>query len=213
MAEIEEQLAYREANREAVAAFHTTRILGRSPRLVLDEDAKKFMVTSAADLVKANPDVLDFSQVAGCRLDIHENRSELRQKDEKGHSVSYDPPRYEYSYYFYIDIAVNHPYFDQIRYSLSSSSVKTGELRMRDTADIQQILADFGSPEADKYREYLKLGMEIRSVLDAMRLSLPIPAPVTDAPPAEPVTCPFCGASTIPDENGRCEYCGSSVIA
>ena len=32
------------------------------------------------------------------------------------------------------------------------------------------------------------------------------------AAPKTAVTCPHCGASTIPDENGRCEYCGGSVV-
>ena len=68
--EIKEQLSYREENRQAVAAFHTTRSLGRNTKVLLDEDAGKFMVTGARDLAQANPDVLDFSQVTGCELDI-----------------------------------------------------------------------------------------------------------------------------------------------
>ena len=48
--EIKEQLDYREANREAVAAFNTTRSLGGTTKVLIDEDAGKFMVTSARDL-------------------------------------------------------------------------------------------------------------------------------------------------------------------
>ena len=40
-ASIQEQLNYREANREAVAAFHTTRSLGKNTKLLLDEDNRK----------------------------------------------------------------------------------------------------------------------------------------------------------------------------
>ena len=32
------------------------------------------------------------------------------------------------------------------------------------------------------------------------------------AAPKTAVTCPHCNASTIPDENGRCEYCGGSML-
>ena len=32
------------------------------------------------------------------------------------------------------------------------------------------------------------------------------------AAPKAAVTCPHCGASTIPDEEGRCEYCGSALM-
>ena len=37
--EIKEQLDYREANREKVAAFRTTRTLGERTKVLLDEDA------------------------------------------------------------------------------------------------------------------------------------------------------------------------------
>ena len=112
VAEIGEQLRYREANQTAVQAFHTTRDLGKYTRVLIDDNAKKFMITSAKDLASANPDVLDFDQVTGCMLDVDESRSELKTKDDSGKSVSYNPPRYEYSYNFYITVRVNHPYFD-----------------------------------------------------------------------------------------------------
>ena len=50
VAEIEAQLAYREANKDAVAAFNVTQTLGDSTKVLIDEDAGKFMVTSARDL-------------------------------------------------------------------------------------------------------------------------------------------------------------------
>ena len=81
------------------------------------------MVTRARNLVEANPDVLDFADVTGCNLDIDESRSELKRKDKDGKEVSYNPPRYEYSYDFYITIFVNNPYFDEIRFQINSSSV------------------------------------------------------------------------------------------
>ena len=96
--EIKAQLAYREANQEKVAAFHTTRTLGTDTKVLLDEDAGKFMVTRTRNLVEANPDVLDFADVTGCNLDIDESRSELKREGKDGEEVSYNPPRYEYSY-------------------------------------------------------------------------------------------------------------------
>ena len=52
---------YRAENQEKVAAFHTTRTLGADTKVLLDEDAGKFMVTRARNLAEANPDVLDFA--------------------------------------------------------------------------------------------------------------------------------------------------------
>ena len=63
VADIKEQIEYREENKVAVAAFHTTRTLGRNTKVLLDEDAGLFMVTSARNLSEANPDVIAFSQV------------------------------------------------------------------------------------------------------------------------------------------------------
>ena len=89
--EIKEQLAYREENREAVAAFHTTRTLGGRVKVLLDEDAGKFMVTSARNLAEANPDVLSFSDVTGCQLDIDESKTEIEYKDAEGKRQSFNP--------------------------------------------------------------------------------------------------------------------------
>ena len=52
--------------------------------MLLDEDAGKFMVTRARNLVEANPDVLDFADVTGCNLDIDESRTELKREDKDG---------------------------------------------------------------------------------------------------------------------------------
>ena len=122
--QIREQLEYREANKEKVAAFNVTRTMGQYTKVLLDEDAGVFMVTSARDLEEANPDVLAFSDVTGCVLDIDETERELKYADKDGKQVSYNPPRYEYSYNFYIDIQVRNPYFDNIRFRLNSSAVE-----------------------------------------------------------------------------------------
>ena len=91
--EIKEQLAYREANQEKVAAFHVTRTLGESTKVLLDEDAGKFMVTSARSWQEANPDVLSFSDVTGCQLDIEEHKTEIEYKDQEGKRQSFNPRR------------------------------------------------------------------------------------------------------------------------
>ena len=124
VAGIQQQLAYREANKSAVAAFSTTRTLGMGTKVLLDENAGKFMVTSARKLDEANPDVLDFSQVTGCNIDIKESRNELKQKDSAGKEMSYNPPRYVFDYDFYCIINVNAPYFDEIKFKINNSTIK-----------------------------------------------------------------------------------------
>ena len=121
--EIKAQLAYREENRGRAAQFRTTRSFGEDWKVLLDEDQRRFTVTRARDLADANPDILDFDAITGCRLDIDENRTELLREDADGKEVSYNPPRYEYSYDFEVIISVNNPYFDEMKFRLNNSSV------------------------------------------------------------------------------------------
>ena len=81
VSEIKEQLAYREKNRERAAQFRTTRSYGEDWKLLLDEEHRWFTVTRARDLAEANPDILDFDAITGCRLDIDENRTELLREE------------------------------------------------------------------------------------------------------------------------------------
>ena len=206
--EIKGQLAYREENRAAAAAFHTTRSFGRYTKLLLDEDAGKLTVTSASNLAEANPDILSYSQVTGCDFEIEEDRDELKRTDSDGRSVSYNPPRYEYSYDFYITVYVNTPYFDDMRFKLNSSPVKTGERSMGGAAIIKPGMgAVIGAAE---YNECVKLGNEIKRTLENLRQTARDEAAAAEAPKAK-VICPLCGASTVPDASGCCEFCGGPV--
>ena len=116
VAQIEEQLEYRESNKENVAAFRTTLSLGETAKVLVDEDAGRFMVTSARNYSEANPDVLELSDITGCTYDIDEGIDEVTRFDENNEAVSYDPPRFTHSYNFYVTVYVNNPYFDDMRF-------------------------------------------------------------------------------------------------
>ena len=290
--EIKEQLAYREANKEAVAAFHTTRTLGKDIKVLLDEDNGKFMVTSARNIAEANPDVLSFGDVTGCDLDIEEGRTEIEYEDREGNRQSFNPRRYAYHYDFYMTIHVNHPYFEEIRFKLNDSSVdgdvdtlieydqagamrgrspmagsgrpmagsgggrpqagarpqagtagarphtgarpQAGGVRPMGQRPQQQPMpgqmmgqmpgqmapaAAFGYDQTSnaeeiknsvEYREYENRGWEIRDVRMQVREGARAEAAEANAP-KQAVKCPYCGATTIPTENGCCEYCGAPI--
>ena len=97
VAEIEEQLRYREENKKEVEKFNPTRVLGRNGKIYLDEGQKKFILTHMDNWRDSNPDVLDYSQITGCQKNISEYKTEEKQKDKEGHLVSYNPPKYTYS--------------------------------------------------------------------------------------------------------------------
>ena len=229
--EIKGQLAYREDNKAAVADFNTTRSLGNGyKKLLIDEDAGKFMITGAnpRNLEEENPDVLELSQVTGVNIDIDETRNEQYREDEEGKSVSYDPPRYEYCYDFTAEVRVNHPYFDEMNFRLNKSSIETGTHRMGaapqtaaastgnsvlDTVggifNAIAAAADSGAASGTEYQGYVDMGNEIKDALMGGRNAIREEAAAEAAP--KKVTCPVCKATVIPDANGCCEYCGSPL--
>lgn len=206
--EIRAQLAYREENQKKVNEFNVTRTLGRNTQVVLDEDKRQFMVVRTGNMRSENPDVIDYSQVTGCDLDIDEDRhEEMRQLDD-GREVSYNPPRYSWSYDFYVTIRVNHPYFDDMRFKLNGSNVEIEPANFgRGTFGAQ-----FNPRNHPDFREYEEMGKEIKQALTQIRQETRESAAAANAP-KRPVICPLCGATTLPDANGCCEYCGGPVGA
>lgn len=212
--QIEKQLEYREANKERVAAFRVTRTFGECSKVHLDEDASRFMVTSETNpqkLLEDNPDVLDFSDVTGCELDIEEDRTELMREGKDGQEVSYVPPRYCYDYDFYVKINVRNPYFDDMRIKLNSSTVSIEHQAGTGKPMLLVAAAQPFSPERDmEYRKYKQMGEELKKALMEAREQVREEAAQAAAPKIA-VTCSCCGATTMPNANGCCEYCGAPV--
>lgn len=86
--EIKAQLAYREENREKAAQFRITQELGKEWRVLFDDTHGWFTVTRARNLAEENPDILDYSQLTGSRLDVEETRRELKRQDKDGKQPS-----------------------------------------------------------------------------------------------------------------------------
>lgn len=190
LAEINEQLAYREANKDAVAAFNVTRTLGTNTKVLLDEDARKFIITSAGKWQETNPDVMDYSQVTGCDIETKESKTEIKKENDDGTKTSYNPPRYDIDYEIWVTVHVNSPYFNEIEFKTHS-----GDIDRKDSAE-------FASAE--------QMAQDIRSALTEVRQAVRDDVAAANTPKMA-VTCPHCNASTIPDASGRCEYCGGSV--
>ncbi|MBQ6474591.1 MAG: DUF4428 domain-containing protein [Clostridia bacterium] len=185
--DIRGQLEYREANQTEVAAFNVTRTLGNNTKVLLDEDAQKFIVTSATNWQSANPDVIPFSQMTGCESEIKETKTEIMRTLPDGKKESYNPKRYDTDYDFYIKINVNNPYFDEI-------SFKVNPTRIDKAMSIE-------------YKEAERVTEEIKRALTQVRTSARRAA-VQMNQPKKAVICQCCGATTIPDASGCCEYCG-----
>ncbi len=198
--EILEQLDYREENQKKVEVFEATRILGQKTKVYLDEDKMQFIIADGKNFKENNPDVLDFSQVTGVDLDTRHTRSEEKRQTPGGDYVSYNPPRYTHSYDFDVIIHVNHPYFEEMRFQLNNHTVRIEDSGRRG------LFSSNGPTDHPDYLEYAEMGHEIKQALtEARQMSRKAAAP------KQAVTCPWCGATTMPDASGCCEYCGGSV--
>lgn len=144
--EIKQQLAYREENEKQLDYFRPTRNYGEYTKVYIDEAAGKFIVTRKSDWKADNPDIISLSQVASCNLNVDEDRDEIYYRDNEGNRQSYNPPRYEYKYKFYIEINVNSPWFSTIKFELCDGNYPD-------------------SPYSELYRSYERMGNELCATL------------------------------------------------
>jgi len=208
LADIKAQLAYREENKAAVAAFRATRVMGTGKKVMIDENAGKFMVSDGKKITDENPDVIDLSRIRSCNYDVKEDKTELKQKDKDGKDVSYNPRRYRYRYFFYMNINVDHPWFDQIRYQLNTNTIE-----ITDTGGIQ--LTAMGRRGDQQYDQCQALANEIVSALmqpgrPAAQNQPPAPAPAPAPEQPQQRTCQYCGTTSVSDGTGQCPGCGAS---
>ena len=200
--EIREQLAYREANRAALADFHITRTLGKDMKVHLDEDSRRFVVTRARNIQEDNPDLIEWSQVTGVDVDVSESQTEYKRRTNDGQTVSYVPPKYTFSAGVRVILHVRSPWFDTITIPIASSVTLNAGNPLPASLKPQ--------PSSNReFRECLDMANEIQRILTSAREEARHEA----AHPKKAVICPCCGATTIPDAAGCCEYCGGATGA
>lgn len=154
VAEIKEQLEYRAQNEQMLKQFNPTKTFGSDRKLYVDMAQRKFCVESGNNWREKNPDLIDFSQVLSCDLDIKEHRQELYTKDSEGNRRSYNPPRYKVEYEFEMHISVNSPYFSEVGFDLTSYTNRPD------------------SPYTDMYRRYEAEANEIKMILTGQGLGM-----------------------------------------
>jgi len=127
VAQIKEQLVYREANKKELENFVVSRTIGEAYKMYIEEINGvpiRFFVTDASDYKAANPDIISFKDVISCVTDIDVHEEEMKQRDGDGKMVSYNPPRYKQHHNFYIKMQIrNNPYFDDIRFHVNRGVV------------------------------------------------------------------------------------------
>ena len=128
VAQIKEQIAYREQNAKEHENFTISRKLGDEEYYMYIEEVggvpTRFFVTAKSDYKAENPDIISFRDVASCVTDIQVRDEEMKQRNSEGQMVSYRPPRYKHHHDFYIKMDIrNNPYFDDIKFRINGSAI------------------------------------------------------------------------------------------
>lgn len=227
--EIKQQLEYREKNQQELYSFQPSWRIGENDKLIAEERngvPYRFVVSTANDYIEENADLIYFKDVSSCSVDIDESSREIKQKNAEGEMVSYNPPRYEYSYDFRVNLTIeNNPYFSEIRFKLNNFSVDINPEKQRSLAGenvFSQFL--FGTSQFDpnndpEYSKFAKMCNEIEELVNAGRRGSPLDTtvvqdeiqastPATEAS-AAPKFCMHCGAPA----GGRfCTQCGAKLF-
>ena len=226
--QIKRQLSYREENRAALVGFRPTVAFGERYTLRAELNngvPTRFVVERTDNYKEENADIISFRDVISFNIDVQESKREMMARNSKGEEISYNPPRYEYSYDFYAEIHVNHPYFDEITFQLNRESVALETVERRSGFGVTR--SGFDPTLYPEYRQYRgecdeledlfragMQGMALRGFAPAVQpvvqaAPAPQPAPEPAPTPAGPKFCPNCGA---PADGGKfCQSCGSRL--
>ena len=228
VAQIKQQLTYREENRAALNTFRPTVAFGERYTLraeLVNGVPTRFVVERTDSYKEENADIISFRDVTSFNIDVQESKQELMARNSKGEEVSYNPPRYEYSYDFYAEIHVNHPYFDEISFQLNRDSVELETVERRPsfgtvrTGFDPTLYPEYRQHrgECDELEELFQAGMQGMALKGFAPAAQPIiqatpvqqPAPEPAPAPSGPKFCPNCGA---PADGGKfCQSCGSRL--
>ena len=153
ISDIQIQLDKREANKEELNIFNTTRAYGEFGCILIDEKMKRFValpdtseklfgdpktITSIDQIKDRNPDVIEFSQVESVDIDVVVTSKEEKQT-VNGEQVSYNPKHYVYMALFYVDIKIkDHPFIRTMKIQLNNGAIHiptVGERRVTEYKD------------------------------------------------------------------------------
>ena len=154
--QIRRQIAAREENRQKLQTWNHDMVFGEYQKLYVKFVGRipdSFVISSASNYKEANGDILQFAHVSSCDADIRESHKELKQKNAQGEEISFNPPRYEYSYEFYVKLMVmGCEYIDDMRFRLNRNTLKLQTVQ-RNTGRGLMFNQAFDPMQYPEYRE------------------------------------------------------------
>jgi len=168
VAQIKEQLAYREKNRQELNTFCPTKTYGERYELKAEFAngvPSRFVVAQTDSFLEENADLISFRQVTSFNIDIQDSYIELKYRNSNGDMVSYSPRRYEYHYDFYAEIHVNSPWFNEIRFRLNRNTLELQTVNQG--FSIFTGAAGFDPMHYPEYRQYKAMCDELEELFRA----------------------------------------------
>lgn len=226
--QIKAQLNARGENQQRLQTWHHDLEFGEYCKMYVQLQngvPQSFVVTSSPDYREANADILPFSWVASCTPDIRESRNELKRTNAEGERVSYDPPRYEYRYDFYIKLDIQGcPYIDDISFRINRSTLELETVMPKST--FLGMNSGFDPMHYPEYRQYKAALDEICEIVSCGQrgVAREVPPAVTtpvascaDTPAAAPIAAPVaasvgkwtCNACGAENTAKFCQNCGT----
>ena len=128
VAQIKEQIAYREQNAKEHENFTISRKIGDEEYIMYIEEVSsvptRFFVTCKSDYKAENPDIISFKDVVSCVTDIQVRDEEIKERNAEGQMVSCNPRRYKHHHDFFVKMEIrNNPYFDNIKFRINGSCI------------------------------------------------------------------------------------------
>jgi hypothetical protein len=202
--DIKEQLAYREKNARDLLSFNATKVAGKGPKVYVDTNKGKFIVSRTNDYIKENCDIIDLSSIIAFNTRIDEDKDEIYDIDQEGKSISFNPPKYEYEYDFEVEITLNHPYIDEINFSLTG--LKPTDPNSKEFKEKEKILGDIAEVLTGKRTDVDKSNLSFE---DFANLAGQVISAITGnkVPAADGNWyCPNCGSANT---SNFCMQCGT----
>ncbi len=224
--DIKYQIECRNQNIIKLQNFEVTRIIGNDTKIYFDENKLQFIISNTKDYKTGNPDVINFSEVLSCEVDIKETKKEMKYKDSTGESKSFNPPCYACSYDFFMEINVKIPYINNIRFKVNQNPIDNGQelcINLQQGGLLGNLLdvvmpaksnngktsnADEVKMCAD-YKKCEMIGNEIRDILLFRYKNIVRQEEVKQ----KKLICPWCDSTVDHDKNGYCDYCGGKLSA
>ena len=211
--QINRQLTYREQNKAALTGFRPGLTFGEGYKLkveLADGVPNRFAVEQTGSYLEENADLIGFSQVTSFNIDIQDSYHEVKYRNAEGELVSYSPRRYEYEYDFYVEIHVNSPWFDELRFRLNSSTLELETV----ASGIFTYNTGFDPMHYPEYRQYKSICDELEQLFRAGMNRQPLPGytvPETSvySPAMQSYAAPAAPAPAAA-ESWQCSACGSA---